>query len=153
MKHPFHEQEKIDNMSWSYTLRELIENQKITGKDDLEIIVDFLRLNNLEEKGMEILYGLAQSKIEKMKYREYMIDEWIISIPSEYLYENYQIDIASNLHRLELDFIAHGKIKSKELLKWAKDNLHNIKRPQCYFNPCYDYLKTLGIMFKNDIQI
>ena len=40
------------------------------------------------------LYALSKvikkSKIEKMKRRQYMVEEWTSRLPSKYLYENYE---------------------------------------------------------------
>lgn len=97
------------------TLKEYVNWQPITGMSDIEIITAYFIENNIEEQGMEITYDLSKSKIEKMNHRKRMIKEWAYHIPSEYLYENYPLDIASTLHRIELDYIVNGKVTGNRL--------------------------------------
>lgn len=131
------------------TLKEYITMQKLTGESDLQIIKAYLIDNNMEEKGMEISHELAKSKIEKMKLREYIVKEWAYCIPSDYLYKNYSVDIATQLHRIELDYIVNGAV-TESRLEWAKENVPNIKRPYCYFQPCIEWMENKGIKFAPD---
>lgn len=128
-------------------LREYTDNQNFTGMNDMEIITSYFIDNDMEEEAMEITHKLAKSKIEKMNQRKRIIREWAYHIPSEYLYENYSVDIASMLHRIELDYIVNGEV-TKDRLKWAKENIPNIKIPNIYFMPCVDWLEKNGIKFK-----
>lgn len=99
---------------------------------------------------MEVSYELAQSKINKINNNRQFIDTWLTTIPSEYLYENYSLEIATNLHNLELEYIANQEIKNKYLIEWAKENIPLIERPNVYFQPCHEYLKSCGIFFKGE---
>ena len=131
------------------SLESLVKENKYNDRSDLEIIIDYFKLNNIEERGVEVSNELAKCKIEKMKEDRLMIDTWLPHIPFEYLYENYDIEIASKLHRLELDYIINnGVIKSKCLTKWFKENARNIEMPTTYFVPCLHYLFENGIKFK-----
>lgn len=129
-------------------LKDYTDWQKFTDMSDIEIITAFFIDNDMEEEAMEITHKLAKSKIEKMRHRHHIIKEWAYAIPSEYLYENYPLNIASRLHRIELDYIVNGKV-SDSRLEWAKQNVPNIKMPECYFMPCMDWLEKQGIKFKN----
>lgn len=122
--------------------------QNITDMSDIEIITAYFIDNDMEEEAMELTYKLSKSKIEKMQRRKRIIDEWVYVIPSEYLYENYPLDIASKLHRIELDYIINGEVSSWRL-EWAKENIPNIKMPECYFMPCMDWMEKQGIKFKD----
>ena len=129
-------------------LKDYIELQKLTGMSDMEIIMSYFIDNNMEEDAMEISHQLAKSKIEKMKHRMNHIREWAYYIPSHYLYENYSLDIATTLHRIELDFIVNGEVTGTRL-EWAKENFPNIELPKVYFFPCVDWLEEQGIKFKD----
>lgn len=129
-------------------LEDYVREQKFTGMTDIQIIKAYFIDNDIEEEGMEISHDLAKSKIEKMNHRKHIIDEWAYHIPSEYLYENYSVDIASNLHRIELDYIVNGEVTGSRL-KWAKENIPNIEMPKVYFIPCMDWLEKQGIKFKD----
>lgn len=129
-------------------LKDYIELQKITGMSDMEIIMSYFIDNDMEEEAMEVSHQLAKSKIEKMKHRMNYIREWAYYIPSKYIYENYSLDIATTLHRIELDFIVNGEVTGTRL-EWAKDNFPNIELPKVYFFPCVDWLEEQGIKFKD----
>lgn len=129
------------------TLKEYIDYQYITGWSDEEIVLAYFVDNDMEEKAMELYYNLAKAKIEKMKLQIYTIKNWTYNLPSNYLYENYSLEIASWLHRVELDFIVNGEVTSRRL-EWAKENIPNIELPEVYFFPCVDWLKENGIKFK-----
>lgn len=70
-------------------------------------------------------------------------------LPSEYLYKNYNLEVADKLHKLELDYLIHGGELTNTWLKWAKGNVPNIIRPECYFNPLVEWLEERGIKFKD----
>ena len=82
-----------------------------------------------------------------LKHKERIVKEWTSYLPSKYLYESYDLDIADMLHTLELDYLSHGGNLSKSRFEWARENVPNIIRPQVYFNPLVDWLKDKGIEF------
>ena len=129
------------------TLKQLLESQPLTGASDTEIIQAYFVENDLEEEGMDLIHELTKSKIEKMKRRQYMVEEWTPRLPSKYLYENYNLDTADMLHSLELDYLANGGKLSDSFLKWAKENVPNIIQPEVYFFPLVDWLEERNIKF------
>ena len=131
------------------TLEELIKEQKWNGMSDIQVIKTFFDLNNIEEEGIEMITELSKTKVEKLKRRKQMVEDWTSYLPSKYLYENYDLDTADRLHALELDFLSHGCELSELRLEWARENVPNITRPQAYFNPLIDYLEEKGIRFKD----
>ena len=130
------------------TLKELVEIQKFTNEDDLAIITRYFVENNIEEDGMELSNRLAKAKIEKMRLRKNIIDEWTYTIPSDYLYEKYPVKTATMLHRIELDYIVNGEVTGSRL-EWAKDNIPNMDTPFYYFQPCIEWMTKHGIEFKD----
>ena len=132
------------------TLRQLMEEQKINGMSDIQIIRAFFDLNDMEEEGMKLIYGLSKDKIEKLKREGRMMKEWTSYLPSKYLYENYDLDTANMLHTLELDFLTNNRTLSKYRLEWAKENIPNIELPQVYFVPLIEYLDSENIRFKGE---
>ena len=111
------------------TLEKLVEEQKYNGISDIGIIRAFFDLNNMEEEGMDLITELSKTKIEKLKRKERMVKEWTSYLPSKYLYENYDLEIADRLHTLELDYLSHGGELSGSRLEWARENIPNIERP------------------------
>jgi hypothetical protein len=129
-------------------LKTLVENQKWNGMSDIQVIMTFLDMNNMEEEAMELIHELTKSKIEKLKHERRIVREWFDILPSKYLYENYDLDTADMLHTLELDYLAHGCELSNSRLKWAKENIPNIKMPKVYFRPLIEYMESKDIRFK-----
>lgn len=132
------------------TLRELVENQKWNDATDIQVIKAFFEMNNLEEEGITLISCLTQSKISKIKNKYAIAEEWICMLQSKYLYENYDLDIADHLHRLELNYLINGGKLSKSQFKWAKENIPNIKRPETYFNPLIEWMEEKDISFKDE---
>ena len=130
------------------TLKSLVDEQNFTGMSDIYVIRRFFELNDMEEEGMELIYELTQSKIKKLKRKQRIAKEWSSNLPSKYLYENYDLDIADKLHRLELNYLSNGGELSDVWLKWAKENIPNIEQPQIYFIPLLEWLDTKGVRFK-----
>lgn len=130
------------------TLSELVNEQKWNDISDIEAIKQFFVLNDMEEQAIDLISELAKSKVQKLKQKNYMAEEWVTILPSKYLYEKYDLDIADRMHMMELDFLMNGGELSKKKLKWAKENVPNIKEPECYFSPLIEYLKENGINFK-----
>lgn len=130
-------------------LKDYIDLQPYTGMSDIEIITSYFIDNNMEEEAMEITHNLAKAKITKMKQSEWSIKTWAYTLPSEYLYNNYSVKVATMLHRIELDYIINGEVTNNRL-EWAKENIPNLKMPEIYFFPCADWLREQGIRFKDD---
>lgn len=130
-------------------LRELVEEQKLNKMTDVQVIMSFFTLNDLEEEGLNLIQELTKSKIEKMKQKHQMAKEWASYLPSKYLYEKYDLDTADKLHALEINFLVNGGELSGSFLKWAKENIPSIIKPEVYFNPLVDWLESRDIRFKN----
>lgn len=130
------------------TLKELVQEQAWNDATDLQIIKAYFELNDLEADGIDIISELTKSKINKVINKYAVAETWVCMLPSKYLYENYSLDIADRLHRLELDYLMNGCELSDKQLKWAKENVPNIKMPECYFQPLIAWLEKKGIKFK-----
>ena len=135
------------------TLKQLVEEQKWNGMSDIQVIKTFFDLNDMEEEGMDLIHELTKTKVGKLKRYQRNVQEWASYLPSKYLYEKYNLEIADMLHTLELDFLSNGNKLSESRLKWAEENIPNIKRPQVYFNPLVEYLDEKGIRFKGEKPI
>ena len=135
------------------TLKQLVDEQEINEMSDIQIIKTFLTVNDMEEEGMELIQDLTKSKVAKLKHEQRIVREWTSYLPSKYLYENYDLDTADNLHNLELDYLSHGCELSKNRLKWAEENIPNIKMPKVYFGPLIEWMDSKGIRFKGEKPI
>lgn len=132
------------------TLKQLVDEQNFTSLSDVEIIRKFFVLNDMEEEGMDLIHTLTKSKVEKLKHKNRVVEEWTSHLPSKHLYESYDLDTADRLHTLELDYLSHGCELSDSRLAWARENIPNIKMPQVYFRPLIEYLDDKGIRFKGE---
>lgn len=135
------------------TLKQLVDEQRWNNMTDIQIIKTFFELNDMEEEGMDLINELLKIKIEKLKRKERIIKDWLSYLPSKYLYENYDLDIADMLHILELDYLSNECELSKNRLEWARENIPNIIRPKVYFNPLVKWLDDKGIRFKGEASI
>ena len=120
---------------------------------DVQIIRAFFESNDMEEEGMELIHKLTKSKVEKLNRRKRMVEEWASYLPSKYLYENYDLETADFLHKLELDYLAHGGELSHNRFELAKERIPNIKIPDVYFRPLIEYLDSKDIRFKGEKPI
>ena len=132
------------------TLKQLVDAQNFTDLSDIDVIKKFFVFNDMEEEGMDLIHTLTKSKVEKLKHKNRVVEEWTSHLPSKYLYENYDLDTADRLHTLELDYLSHGCELSDSRLAWARENIPNIKMPQIYFRPLIEYLDDKGIRFKGE---
>ena len=132
------------------TLRELVDMQPYTGETDMEIILKFLKSNECEEEAATLVFSLLRSKIDRLDCERRSVREWVSYLPSKYLYETYDLEIADRLHTLELDYISNGSKLSKARLAWAKEYVPNIEMPKVYFQPLVEYLDGMGIRFKGE---
>ena len=130
------------------TLKELVENQKYTEESDMELIRKFFIANDLEEEGMDLITELSKEKVSKLKRKHKIVEDWATMLPTTYLYETYDLEIADKLHMMELDYLVNGGNLSNKLLEWAKEHLQSIERPSAYFNPLVDWLENKGVYFK-----
>jgi len=130
------------------TLNQLMTEQKLNGMSDIQIIRSFFDLNDMEEEGIDLIHELTKSKMEKLKQKQRIVEEWVSYLPSKYLYENYDLEIANMLHTLELDYLCNGCELSKNRLIWAKENIPNIERPKVYFKPLVKWLEINWVSFK-----
>ena len=135
------------------TLKQLMDEQKLTGLSDIGVIRTFFDLNDMEEEGMDLIQELTKRKVEKLKRRQRQVEEWTSHLPSKYLYENYDLDVADRLHTLELDYLSHGCELTSGRLKWAEENVPNIEKPYFYFQPLVEYLDSKDIRFKGEEPI
>lgn len=135
------------------TLKQLVEEQKWNEMNDIQVIKAFFDLNDMEEEGLDLIYELTKTKIEKLNHKLRFVKEWTSHLSSKYLYENYDLDTADNLHNLELDYLSHGCELSSNRLEWAEKNIPNIKKPDVYFRPLIEYLDYKGIRFKGEEPI
>ena len=131
------------------TLEQLVQEQKLFDMTDIQVIKMFFDLNDLEEEGIEMITELSKTKVEKLKHKHNVAETWICMLPSKYLYEHYDLDIADKLHNLELNYLVNGGELSGGFLDWARENVPNIVIPRAYFNPLIDYLEENGVRFKD----
>lgn len=54
------------------TLKDLVTEQQISGRTDIEVIQNFFRLNDMEEDGIDLISELTKSKITKLKMKTYL---------------------------------------------------------------------------------
>ena len=132
----------------SVTLKALIDQQKQIGLSDIDIIKTFFVQNDAEEDAIDLLGSLVKDELRKMKDQQLLLETCTTSLPSKYLYQNYDLDIANMLHEMELDYLVNNGKLSSSYLEWAKANVPHIDKPYCYFQPLIAWMADQGIKFK-----
>lgn len=130
------------------TLKELVNRQEETDLSDVQIIEAFFTRNGMEEEAIDLLSSLAKAKMEKLKDQQLLFETCTTSLPSKYLYQNYDLDTANMLHEMELDYLVNNGKLSSSYLEWAKANVPHIDKPYCYFQPLIAWMADQGIKFK-----
>lgn len=130
------------------TLKELVNRQEETDLSDVQIIEAFFTINGMEEDAIDLLGSLVKDKLRKMKDQQFLLETCTTSLPSKYLYQNYDLDTANMLHEMELDYLVNNGKLSSSYLEWAKANVPHIDKPYCYFQPLITWLEDQGIKFK-----
>ena len=114
-------------------LKDLIEGQKFSDISDIEIIKQFFVLNDMEEDGIGIINDLVESKVRKLRRKNYMAEEWVCMLPYKYLYKTYSLEIADKLHLLELDYLTYGGELSKKSFEMGKRKSSKCQRTGSIF--------------------
>ena len=125
-----------------FSLRDLVENAKFTQESDLQIILNWFCLNEMESDGLELLPKLAKSQLDKVRNKLEYAQVWIPNMIST---NNRYLDLLQQYCMLDKDLK-----DSIELYEWAKTNVPNMEMPIPYFRATNDYLKKYGISFKGE---
>lgn len=114
---------------------------------DKDIILEWFKQNNEEEKGLEMISFLAQSKIKKLRRELDYIQTWGSSLidmtkvlkPKEY---------GEKLNKI-IKCQVFGFDLPKDLLDWARQNIPKMKLPNFMFVDTVNWLKEkYGILFE-----
>lgn len=135
------------------TLKELIEWQRFTNQDDLEIIKIWFIENNMESEGLSIIAELAEAKAKKLQSTLDNARAWLPILPdleksNQGLLTKEQADIFQKIITI---FLLGMDLKESGLYSWAEKEIPKMKCPTIIFAPCVNWLKgKYGIRFKGD---
>lgn len=135
------------------SLKELVEQQKYTGDDDITVIRKYFCLNDLEETGLDIIVELNKSKVSKLDNTIRYARTYIPSLPDVYECNRGKVDKETS-HRLMQIAKLHllGCKLSDNLLSWAKENIPLMETPKVIFVPMVEWLKNeYSIEFKDKL--
>lgn len=133
------------------TLKELVEWQKFTNQDDLDIIKTWFIENNTESEGLSIIADLAESKANKLQSTLDNARAWLPILPdleksNQGLLNKEQADI---LQKIITTFLLGMDLKESGLYSWAEKEIPKMKCPTIIFVPCVKWLdEKYGIRFK-----
>ena len=117
---------------------------------DEAIILEWFKQNNEEEKGLDMISLLAQSKIKKLQIQLDYVQTWGSSLidmtkvlkPKEY---------AEKLNKI-IKCQVFGFDLPKDLLDWARQNIPKMKLPNFMFMDTVNWLKEkYGILFEEQL--
>lgn len=134
------------------TLKELVEWQKFTNQDDLEIIKTWFIENNMESEGLALIPDLAQSQSSKLQK---VLDNarcWLPVLPNiEKSNKDLTHEQAEKLQTIITIHLLGMDLKGSGLYNWAEKEIPKMKCPTIIFVPCVKWLKgKYGIRFKGD---
>lgn len=127
-------------------LKDLITKYEGALSDEA-IILEWFKQNNAEEKGLDMISLLAQSKIKKLRRELDYIQTWGSSLidmtkvlkPKEY---------GEKLNKI-IKCQVFGFDLPKDLLDWARQNIPKMKLPNFMFVDTVNWLKEkYGILFE-----
>lgn len=135
------------------TLRELVEWQRLTDLEDINIIKLWFIENNMESEGLEIIAELAERKVNKLQDVLDGARAWLPILPdleksNQGLLTKEQADM---LQKIITIFLLGMGLKESGLYSWAEKEIPKMKCPTIIFVPCVEWLKgKYGIQFKGD---
>ena len=134
------------------SLKQLIDEQKFTGEDDLTIIRRWFCENDREEDGIDLITKLSKSKFEKANRILTNARQWIPNRPKVTdcnpkskisKADKATLDRMTDIYLLGMDL-------SEGMLIWAQENIPNMECPGVIFVPMVEWLsKKYGIEFKD----
>ena len=124
------------------TLKELIDQQKLTGKSDIEIISDWFCQKNREEDGLDLISNLNKSKVNKLSKTIDYVRTWLPCLPDVYEANKGKITkehakLLNQITRIHL----LGNDLSDTILNTAKEVIPTIDTPSVIFIPMVEWLK------------
>lgn len=131
-------------------LKELVTKYEGLLSDEA-IILEWFKQNNAEEKGIDMISLLAQSKIQKLRRELDYIQTWGSSLidmtkvlkPKEY---------GEKLNKI-IKCQVFGFDLPKDLLDWARQNIPKMKLPNFMFIDTVNWLKEkYGILFEEELE-
>ena len=132
------------------TLKELVDAQRITGDNDITIILKWFCENNKEQEGIELIAQLSKSKSDKLQKTLDNARMWIPVLPNMYdSNPDIKKEAAIYLERMTKLYILGCDLPT-DLIVWAKTNIPKMDMPTVIFIPMVEWLKAkYSIEFKN----
>ena len=130
-------------------LKELVTKYEGLLPDEA-IILEWFKQNNAEEKGLDMISLLAQSKIKKLQIQLDYIKTW----------GSTRLDMTKVLESKEygeklnkiIECQIFGFDLPKDLLDWARQNIPKMKLPNFMFMDTVKWLKEkYGILFEEEL--
>lgn len=135
------------------TLKELVDMQQFTSKNDAEIIVDWFVRNGFESEGISMIAKISKSKMDKDEQQLNHIRSNSACPTSFYYSKPYPKESAVIFDYLtramQLGFDLNDERYAESLDK-LKDIVPNMNKPPMIWSDLYDYLHVKGIYFKNE---
>lgn len=126
-------------------LRQILERYEGVYSDR-DIIVEYFVQNDLEYEAMDLLISLAKNKAQKAERELDYIKAWIPNKVDMTQYFSSK-EVGENLNKIITYQICGFDLPDK-LLKWAKENIPNMKAPEVCFRDTLKWLKEkYGIEF------
>lgn len=134
------------------TLKDLVDNQMITGLSDIDIVKAWFTLNNKESEGISLITELSESKMNKLEDTLTYARMWIPTVPDVYeanIKSKHPVpkDIADKLNHIIQRHLL-GMSLTEKIVNWAKETIPTLNTPTIIFRPAVEWLRDeYGIEF------
>ena len=135
------------------TLKELVAMQSLNQKTDIEIIVDYFTINELESEGINLMNVLAKSKCDRLSNELGKLKGNLSMYGgADILYKEFGFEVGGRLNNIIMLFILGFDIENvyKGHFEWLKETIPTLKCPKIFWKDFYDWLVSKEIYFKGE---
>lgn len=135
------------------TLKELVAMQSLNQKTDIEIIVDYFTINELESEGINLMNVLAKSKCDRLSSELGKLKGNLSMYGgADILYKEFGLKVGGRLNTIIMLFILGFDIENvyKGHFEWLKETIPTLKCPKIFWKDFYDWLVSKEIYFKGE---
>lgn len=135
------------------TLKELVAMQSFNQKTDIEIIVDYFTINELESEGINLMNVLAKSKCDRLSSELGKLKGNLSMYGgADILYKEFGLKVGGRLNNIIMLFILGFDIENvyKGHFEWLKETIPTLKCPKIFWKDFYNWLVSKEIYFKGE---
>lgn len=137
------------------TLKELVNRQFLTQENDIDLIVEWFKENDMSLQGIEFISKLAKNEISDIKHKQgVMMGNLNMYAGNETLIKLFGIKNGCKFDRVVRLFIMGYDLEKEYpmLVDWLREFVPQQKEPTIFWQPFKEYLHKLNIYFSNEVK-